>query len=74
MAKKKVIEEIPAEMEPVNPLKEQAETVLQAVENALVEMEIFAEKLRSANESVSRIVNAKQSLNTIKKELMPYLQ
>jgi hypothetical protein len=71
MAKKKSIEEMTVE---VSPLKEQAETVLQSVENTLVEMEIFTEKLRSANESVSRIVSAKQSLNVIKKELIPYLQ
>lgn len=71
MAKKKSIEDPSVE---VNPIKEQAETVLQAVENTLVEMEIFTEKLRSANESVSRIVSAKQSLNVIKKELIPYLQ
>jgi hypothetical protein len=71
MAKKKEIEDPSVE---VNPIKEQAETVLQSVENTLVEMEIFTEKLRSANESVSRIVSAKQSLNVIKKELIPYLQ
>lgn len=71
MAKKKSIEDPSFE---TNPIKEQAETVLQAVENTLVEMEIFTEKLRSANESVSRIVSAKQSLNVIKKELIPYLQ
>jgi oligoribonuclease (3'-5' exoribonuclease) len=72
MAKKKSIEE-ECEVQ-VNPIKEQAEVVLQSVENTLVEMEIFTEKLRSANESVSRIVSAKQSLNVIKKELIPYLQ
>ena len=71
MAKKKSIEDPSVE---VSPIKEQAETVLQSVENTLVEMEIFTEKLRSANESVSRIVSAKQSLNVIKKELIPYLQ
>mgnify|MGYP001293426141 CR=1 FL=1 len=71
MAKKKSIEEPSTE---TTPIKEQAETVLQSVENTLVEMEIFTEKLRSANESVSRIVSAKQSLNVIKKELIPYLQ
>ena len=71
MAKKKSIEDPSVE---TNPIKEQAETVLQSVENTLVEMEIFTEKLRSANESVSRIVSAKQSLNVIKKELIPYLQ
>ena len=69
-AKKNEIEEPSVEL---NPIKEQAEIVLQSVENTLVELEIFFVKLRDAHESVSRVVDAKERMNRTKKELMPYL-
>jgi hypothetical protein len=70
MAKKKEI------MEPVitDPITEQAETVLSAAENLLFELEVLAEKQRMAQQSIKRVVAAKEMVVILKKNLSPLIQ
>jgi oligoribonuclease (3'-5' exoribonuclease) len=63
------------EMAPaVDPISEQAETVINATENLLFEMEVFMEKLRNGSHSITRVNAAKTELMAIKKNLLPYVQ
>jgi hypothetical protein len=73
MAKQKKQEE-PVEVTPVDPIVEQAETVISAAENLLFELDVFMEKLRNGSHSITRVNAAKTELMAIKKNLLPYVQ